>query len=443
MASRKEVQRPAAATRLRWPATVAWVVLVAVMLWLFVVGFPDWYAHVARPCGAIDCIYFQLPEASVRALADSGVPLPVYAGYMGAVLLLDTLAFLIASVVIFLQRAQSRMAVFVSFMLLLAPLTVFFTVPEAVAAAHPFWRIPVRLLHAAGIWSLLVFSYTFPDGRFVPRWTRLLALVAVPILGAVFLSNSLSQLVAPTTSQQRLVAVTLFASIGIGLAFQVYRYRHQANAVERQQMKWVASGFTVFVAAGLTTVLAFILFPQVREPGLLNGVYFLLGGTTVGLLQVLFVLSFAIAILRYRLWDIDLIIRRTLVYTILTATLGLVYLASVVLLQVLLRPLFGQESSVAIVLSTLLIAAMFTPLRRQLQRVIDRHFARRKYDAVKTLAAFAATARDEVDLEILVTALMQAVEATMQPAQLSLWLAPSSDRVNNRMRFSGNQRPKM
>jgi hypothetical protein len=191
---------------------------------------------------------------------------------------------------------------------------------------------------------------------------------------------------------------------------------------------------------GVTLVLAFILFPQVRTPGLLNGFYFLLGGTIINLVLILFVLSFAITILRYRLWDIDFIIRRTLVYTILTATLGLIYLASVILLQGLLRHLFGQESPVAIVLSTLLIAAIFTPLRRRLQDVIDRRFYRRKYDAVKTLATFGATARDEVNLEILVSALMQVVEDTMQPAHLSLWLAPSSDKVSNRMRLLRKRR---
>lgn len=426
MAGSKEVQRRGGVERHLWPATVAWAALIGVVLWLFIAGLPAWYADVGRPCDAPDCIFFQLPEASARVLAASGLPLGVYAAYMGGLLLLDTLAFLIASLVIFLQRAQSRMAVFVSFMFLLAPLTVFFTVPEEVAAIQPIWRIPVRLLHAAGMWCLLVFSYTFPDGRFVPRWTRLVALVAAPILGVVFLFNALSELVAPTTLQQRLVGITLFSSIGAGLAFQIYRYRRQASAVERQQMKWVAAGFTVFIAAGIATVLVFILFPEIREPGLLNGHYFLIGGTAVGLLQVLFVLSFAIAILRYRLWDIDFIIRRTLVYTVLTATLGLVYMASVVLLQGLLRGLFGQQSSVAIVLSTLLIAAMFTPLRRHLQKVIDRRFARRKYDAVKMLGAFAAMARDEVDLEILLSGLKQTVEATVQPAQLSVWLAPSS-----------------
>jgi hypothetical protein len=440
MTSNKEVQRPAPAKRLNWRATAAWVLLASIVLWLFIVGFPAWYAQVARVCGTADCIFSQLPEASARALADLGVPLWVYAGYMGALLLLDALAFLIASAVIFLQRAQSRMAAFVSFMLVLAPLTVFFTVPEEVAAAHPFWHVPVRLLHAAGIWSLIVFSQTFPDGRFVPHWSRLLAWVAVPVLGIIFLSNALSDLAAPTTFSERLLAVTLFAGIGSSIAFQVYRYRHEANAVERQQMKWVAAGFALFIAVGVTLVLAFILFPQVRTPGLLNGFYFLLGGTIINLVLILFVLSFAITILRYRLWDIDFIIRRTLVYTILTATLGLIYLASVILLQGLLRHLFGQESPVAIVLSTLLIAAIFTPLRRRLQDVIDRRFYRRKYDAVKTLATFGATARDEVNLEILVSALMQVVEDTMQPAHLSLWLAPSSDKVSNRMRLLRKRR---
>ncbi len=426
----------------KWPSArviVAWVILAGVVVWFFVVGFPAWHDQVATACAPPDCIFFQLPEASARAIAGLGIPLGVYAGYMGSLLLLDALAFLIASVVIFLQSAQSRMALFVSFMLVLAPLLVFFPVPEAVAAARPFWHIPLRLLHAAGIWSLVVFSSTFPNGRFVPGWSKPLAWLAAPILSVVSLSYPLSDLAIPTTSSERLVSFALYAFIGGSGGLQLYRYRHQANVVERQQMKWIAAGFALFVAGGVIYILAYVLFQQVRVPGLLNGLYFLLGGTIFSVIQILFVRSFAIAILRYRLWDIDVIVRRTLIYTVLTATLGLIYLATVILLQGLLQPLFRQESKVVIVVATLLVAAIFTPLRRHIQDVIDVRFYRRKFDAGKTLSAFGAIARDEVDLEVVISALMKVVDETMQPAQLSLWLAPSSYDVSTRMRVLGTR----
>jgi hypothetical protein len=133
-----------------------------------------------------------------------------------------------------------------------------------------------------------------------------------------------------------------------------------------------------------------------------------------------------IAILRYRLYDIDLLINRTLVYGSLTAMLAAVYLGSVALLQYIFRTLTGQGSTFAVVASTLVIAALFNPLRRRIQSFIDRCFCRSKYDAAKTLDAFSAKLRDETDLDKLGDELMGVVKETMQPAQVSLWLRPDT-----------------
>jgi hypothetical protein len=128
----------------------------------------------------------------------------------------------------------------------------------------------------------------------------------------------------------------------------------------------------------------------------------------------------AIAIQRYRLWDIDLIIRRTLQYAVLTGLLVLIYMSSVVLLQGLVENLTGQQSPIVIVISTLAIAALFNPVRIRVQEFIDRRFFRTRYDAEQTLAQFAATARDEVDMEILTSALLRVVEDAMQPEHVEL-----------------------
>lgn len=203
-----------------------------------------------------------------------------------------------------------------------------------------------------------------------------------------------------------------FGVVFLGALSLAFRYRG-ATGVVRQQLKWFAFGaifFTVFLISDF-----FIEFPGIWE-SLKETISFSVLPVAVG-----------IAILRYRLYDIDLIIHKTLVYGLLSAVLALVYFGSVVLLQDLFTRVTGQKSPAAIVLSTLLIASLFQPLRRRVKEVIDRRFYRRKYDAAITLAAFAQRARDEVDLEKLTAALLDTVQDTMQPVQISLWLKQRGD----------------
>ncbi len=133
-------------------------------------------------------------------------------------------------------------------------------------------------------------------------------------------------------------------------------------------------------------------------------------------------MALTFSILRFHLWDIDIIIRRTLIYAVLTTILAAVYFGSVVLVQQLIRAATGQSSDLAIVISTLAIAALFTPLRRRTQAIIDRRLYRRKYDTEKTLAAFGQNLRNETDLETLKTQLIGVVQETLQPSKVTLWI---------------------
>jgi hypothetical protein len=191
-----------------------------------------------------------------------------------------------------------------------------------------------------------------------------------------------------------------------------------ARGDERQQLKWFAYAAAVLLGAIALGPVA----EQIAGPWV---VFVLL---IIGLSAI--PVAIGVAILRYRLYDIDVLINRTLVYGVLTATLALIYFGGVTTTQAIFRALTGQEQQpqLAVVVSTLVIAALFNPLRRRIQGFIDRSFYRRKYDAVKTLEAFSAKLRDETHLDALRDDLVGVVRDTMQPAHVSLWLRPDTPR---------------
>jgi hypothetical protein len=210
------------------------------------------------------------------------------------------------------------------------------------------------------------------------------------------------------------VNIVFQLSVVAGLFSLLVRWR-RSGSVERLQLKWVVYGVTLTGTTGL-----------VVDPGIaIFAPAWYLPGTVVLSVAILAVPgAMGVAMLRYRLYDIDIVINRTLVYGSLTVFLASVYLGAVVSLQAALRVLTGQESTLAIVASTLAIAALFNPLRRRIQAFIDRRFYRRKYDAVKTLEAFSAKLREETDLDALIDEVATVARKTMQPAHISLWLRP-------------------
>jgi hypothetical protein len=269
----------------------------------------------------------------------------------------------------------------------------------------------------------------FPTGRLPSRRWRFLAWVIVAA-GAVmlplgFFSSESGQgpvenpfavggAVGEAMGRVVLGAIMIvFSSVIVSALSLVVRY-HRAGGVERQQLKWFA------LAAVLNGAL--IVVDQLTLDRLLgNTLWNLLDAATTAALYV----AVGVAILRHRLYDIDVIINRTLVYGSLTAMLVLVYLGGVISLQYVFRTLTGQGSQLAIVASTLGIAALFNPLRGRIQAIVDRRFYRSRYDARKTIESFSAKLRDETDLEALNADLVGVVRDTMQPAHVSVWLRPS------------------
>lgn len=229
------------------------------------------------------------------------------------------------------------------------------------------------------------------------------------ILGA---SESLKAFLAPFFWITGIVPVLCALMASLSLMIRLYRSR----GVERQQIKWFVYVAAIFIPG------TFLIISSGIQQILPQSLLFNLGvGVTLISITGMAVAS-AIAILRYRLWDIDLIIRRTLVYGVFTTTLVVVYVGLVIMLGGILRALVGSSGRIATIISTLTTAALFTPMRHRIQDVIDRRFYRQKYDAQHALAEFAATARGETDLEALTTQVVAIVQETIQPEQVSLWL---------------------
>jgi hypothetical protein len=211
---------------------------------------------------------------------------------------------------------------------------------------------------------------------------------------------------------------TILYALGLIAAASLLVRLRRSVGVKRQQVKWFA--YAVGVLA-ISAILAYVVSETIgiRWLGWISSMLVIVG--VVGL-----PVAVGIAILRYRLYNIDLIINRTLVYGALTVLLVAVYVGSIVVFEGLLRALTGQGSQLAIVASTLAVAALFNPLRYRIQSFIDRRFYRRKYDARKTLEAFSAKLKDKTDLQELNNDLVGVVMETMQPAHISLWLGPST-----------------
>jgi len=262
------------------------------------------------------------------------------------------------------------------------------------------------------IWPFFfLWLYLFPDGRGVPRRLRwaigpLLAVFMLTFVVAVFPGVLTAFHVTANLAPAKFGAVLIVLLFLLVLGAQVYRYLRVSGPMERNQTKWFIFGLVVAVAFPLVAGL-FVTLPAEVE--------------VIAFMAI--PLGIGVGVLRYRLWDIDVIIRKTLIYTVLTVLLALVYFGSVVLLQRLFGSLTGvAQSPLAVVVSTLAIAALFTPLRRRIQDTIDRRFFRKKYDAQRVLAEFAVTARDETDLDSLTAELTSVVQATLQPERVSVWL---------------------
>jgi hypothetical protein len=288
---------------------------------------------------------------------------------------------------------------------------------------NPAWSPLTGLIDIVS-WGLLGFFLAlFPDGRFVPRWALWYTIVFA-LYGQLWDIPMLPTAWHPSNWPLLLFILFQLGPLALFLGFQIYRYRYVSGPVQRQQTKWLLFGIAVVLC---TIPFGLLSITPSRTPATIFGLFV---APALRLLWLGIPFSLFIAIQHYQLWDIDVIINRTLVYGTLTVLLTGVYVGLVIGLQVLLRGIISQDNSVAIVISTLVIVVLFQPLRHRIQVIIDRCFYRSKYDAQQTLDAFSSTLRQEVDLQQLCERLLTVVQETMQPASLSLWVRPSKQRTS-------------
>ena len=424
--TRSHSSRSAEGTRLHGRrlvlARVVWVAVVVFTLSIFIASLPAYFAQLQTVCVGDTCIYAygQLTPGTAQALQNLGLSTGGYAVSILALAIASALVFFGVACVLFWRRSDDWMAMFVSLFFVIIGVN-FSVQAQATLATNVqmAWYWSHTVLIGLGWVSLSLLLYLFPDGRFVPRWTRLLAVFVV----ASNLFLDVSPVPISTLPPWMLGAIFLVNG-GSGVVAQIYRYVRVSGPVQRQQTKWVVFGLAATMLVILGRYMPLLIFPSLSAS---SSPYFLISTYVYPPGLLLIPLSLGVAVLRYRLWDIDTIINKALVYGGLSLLLAAVYLGLIVGLESLVGLVSGQASQpVVIVVSTLVIAALFQPLRHRMQAIIDRRFYRHKYDAARTLAAFSATLQNEVDLGQLSEQLVAVVQETMQPASVSLWLRTSS-----------------
>jgi serine phosphatase RsbU (regulator of sigma subunit) len=416
-----------------WVVRAAWLAVLLLALVPAAAGFATLLGESSLEVLFQSGVFTIDPEIST-GLQDLGLGHDFLLGADVGFRLLSIALFAATGIVIFLRKSDDWMTALVSATLLtsaaawFAPLqaleegSVARSVGEWVGNGLPFTSALGGSL--AGL-LIVVFMYLFPDGRFVPRWT----VYAVGVLSIHFLLWNVfpgSVFDAGTWSNVMQIALVVIVA-GSGLAAQNYRYLVLSGPIHKQQSKLVVSALVV-VASVL--VLLFALNPGLgagmsdlsvvtpRVEALYNLILLAILGATLLTLP----LSIGVSVLRYRLWDIDVFINRTLVYGAVTAILGSAYFGIVFGIGS-----FAGQSYVTVAAATLMVAAAFEPLRRKLQSLVDRYFFRRRYDASRMLEDFSARLREQIDLEELSGEMLTIVADTIMPAGVSVWVPEAAD----------------
>lgn len=397
-------------------ARVLWITctLLAVLVFVFG-GLVHLQDLLFVPCTTPDavCGPWQISTEDLALAQQRGFPVGLmqFAYLLNA--LFPKLCFLGVGMLIFWRKSDDWVALLLSFMLVGFIL-------EGIQVGGIVGLVQA-ILYAVVNAIFLLLPFIFPTGRWVPRWIRWLG-VPIIFLGALASSAPVLGIAENSEVYAVLLLVPFVLWFVVGGYAAIYRYVRVSSALERQQTKWVMAGilgtFIIFVPFAIGSY----FFPP-THPSPERLAFMFLVYLPIAFLSYLFIpISIAISILRYRLWDIDILIRRTVTYAFVVALLAAVYFGSVIALQRIFAGIIGDNSEIITVLSTLAIAALFVPLRNRVQDAIDKRFNRNKYNAQQVLTQFAQTVRDETDLEKLSAELLSVVNETMQPKSVNMWL---------------------
>jgi signal transduction histidine kinase len=389
-------------------ADVAWIVAALLSLAIIVAGIPVRIASLEVVPSEAARIAQQLRPWEATLFQQSSLGVHFYAVYTTTLEATSALAWLIVAAVLFWRRSASRMALFVALVLVLFSMAMN-GFPDALAQENPAWSVVLRSMNALGMLFLTLFFYVFPDGRFAPRWTRWLALIAVPAYALLYLLPAPS--LDPKTSW--LGALVLVLLNGIGVGAQVYRYRHLSGPVERLQVKWVVAGMAALVLGLVAVILiSLVAATSLRADPHIYVASYIIGYTGFSVFKLAIPLALAVAVLRYRLWNIDIIINRTLVYGALTASVIGLYVLVVGELTALLQV---RGSFLISLLAAGLVAVLFQPLRERLQRGVNHLMYGERDEPYKVLSRLGQRLEATLAPD---TALLTIVQTTAQALKL-------------------------
>lgn len=349
-----------------------------------------------------------------QALQSLNISQAFRANWLTVGILIETLPLYMAGVLIFWYRSHTWFGLLLSLSVMLLVIMIDPGIITWTEFAYPTTQPLINFLSFVSS-SLFLIWFFFPDGEITPRW--LVWLIAFKVIHNFALSFLPGSFLDTSGSLSLHLGINYSLALLLAGVF-IYRYRYSANRMQRQQIKWVVTAALFLITIYIIQEVLFLQLETQTQRIVANFTV-----TSVFYLSVaMLALSIMFAVFRYRLFDIDAIIRRTVQYTAVSTVLIAIYYGSVILLQRLFTSTMGEQSPLIIVFSTLVTAALFNPLRTRLQTFVDRRFYRQKYDAQQILAQFAQTARDEVSLEVLTAELGLVVQETLQPDQIFVWI---------------------